>query len=148
LSTESNIKARLQHDLSDARKARDKERTVLFSTTLAEVRNVEIDKGRALTDDELQAVVARAVKQRDDAAEQMRAGGRPELAAKEEREAKVLKEYLPPPLSEVDVRAMVRDVIADGAEAMGAVMGRIMPQLKGRFDGKEANRIVREELGL
>ncbi len=77
----------------------------------------------------------------------MRAGGRPELAEKEEREAHLLEAYLPAPLSEREVRERVRAAIAEGATDIGAVMGRIMPALKGRFDGREANRIVREELG-
>ncbi len=93
-----------------------------------------------------QGVVAKAIKQRRDAAEQMRAGGREELAEGEEAEVEILGDYLPPPLSEDAVRGMIRDAIADGADDMGALMGRIMPALKGRFDGKEANRLVREEL--
>jgi uncharacterized protein YqeY len=90
--------------------------------------------------------IKKAIKQRRDAAEQMRAGGREELAAKEEAEAKVLAGYLPEGLSEDEVRAMIREILAGGATAMGPVMGQLMPRLRGRFDGKEANRLVREEL--
>ena len=77
----------------------------------------------------------------------MRAGGRPELADKEDAEAEILGIYLPPPLTEAEVRAIVRSAIAGGADQMGALMGQIMPQIRGRFDGKEANGILREELG-
>jgi uncharacterized protein YqeY len=80
----------------------------------------------------------------------MRAAGREDLASKEESQAEVLSVYLPEGLSEDEVRALVRQAIADGANQganqMGPLMGRIMPQIRGRFDGKEANRIVREEL--
>ena len=148
MSIDSGIKARLLSDLNTARKSRDRERTLLFSTTLAEVRNAEIDKGAELDEEALSALVARAVKRRRDVAEQMREAGRPELADKEEREAELLSEYLPPQLTEGDVRELVRAAVAAGASGMGPVMGRIMPELRGRFDGKEANRIVREELGL
>jgi uncharacterized protein YqeY len=64
----------------------------------------------------------------------------------EEAQAAVLQGYLPEGLSGDEVRAMVRAAIADGATEMGPLMGRIMPHIRGRFDGKEANRIVREEL--
>ncbi len=140
-----DVKQRLQSDLIAARKARDAPRTTLISMTLSEVKNAEIAKGAALDGDELLQVLATAVKRRREAADQMRAS-RPELAAKEEQEAEWLSVYLPEQLGEDDVRAMVRDAIAGGATAMGAVMGQVMPKLKGRFDGKVANRIVREEL--
>ena len=78
--------------------------------------------------------------------EQMLEAGRPELAEKESEEASILQVYLPPALSESEVHAIVREAIDAGATEMGAVMGRIMPRIRGRFDGKEANRIVREEL--
>lgn len=143
----SELKQRLQDDLKSARKGKDRLRTLVISTTLSEVRNHEIAQGGEADDDDVIEVVARAVKQRREAAEQMRDGGREELAEKEEKEAEILSEYTPPPLSEEEVRAMVREAIAGGADSVGPVMGRIMPRLRGRFDGKEANRIVREELG-
>ena len=67
--------------------------------------------------------------------------------AREEAEAKILRGYLPAAMSEADVRALVREAVAGGADHMGAVMRRIMPRIKGRFDGRDASRIVREELG-
>lgn len=94
----------------------------------------------------VRAVLARGIKQRRDAAEQMRSGGREELARHEEEEAEVLSGFLPPGLSEEEVRAIVRTIVAEGPAEMGPVMGRLMPRIRGRFDGKEANRIVREEL--
>ena len=118
-----------------------------MTTLLAEVRNREIALGDDLDDEGIREVVARAIKQRRDAAEQMRAGGRPELADKESAEAGLLQEYLPPALSEADVRDIVRKVVASGADHMGSVMGQIMPHIRGRFDGKQASRIVQEELG-
>jgi hypothetical protein len=76
----------------------------------------------------------------------MAAGGRPELAEKEDREAELLGAYLPEQLGEDDVRGLVREIVEGGADQMGAVMGQLMPRIRGRFDGKDANRIVREEL--
>jgi uncharacterized protein YqeY len=143
----SSLKSRLQADLVEARKARDKLRTLVLSTTLSELRNLEIDLGREAEDPDTVTVLAKAVKRRKEAAEQMRAGAREELAEREETEAKILAAYLPQSLPEDEVRAMIREILAEGVAELGPIMGRLMPRLKGRFDGKEANRIVREELG-
>lgn len=142
-----SLKSRLQADQISARKSRDKLRTRVLSTVLSELKYKEIDAKDDLDDAGVQAVVSKAIKQRKDAAEQMRGGGRGDLAAGEEAEAELLTAYLPPQLSEDAVREMIRAAVAGGADNMGAVMGRLMPQLKGSFDGKEANRLVREELG-
>ncbi|MSR35949.1 MAG: GatB/YqeY domain-containing protein [Gemmatimonadetes bacterium] len=139
------LKTRLQSDLNVARKSRDKGRTLVLSTTLSELNNLEIETGRDATDTDAVQVFTRAIKRRREAADQMRAT-RPELAEKEEAEAEVLKAYLPEGLSEAEVRALIREAIAGGAAQMPEVMGQVMPKLKGRFDGKEANRLVREEL--
>lgn len=143
----SELKQRLQTDLNAARKDRDKDRTLVLSTALSEVRNKEIDSGGELDDDGVIQVISKAIKQRKDAAEQMRDAGRGELAANEEAQAEILQAYLPEQLTEDEVRAMVREAVAEGADQMGPLMGRLMPEIRGRFDGKEANRIVREELG-
>lgn len=143
----SELSEKLRADLNAARRERDKLRMSVLTMTLSEVHNRQIELGRAVTDEEVQEVVNRAVKRRREAAEQIRAAGRNEMADKEEQEAGVLVSYLPAQLSEAEVRQLVRDAIAAGAGNVGAVMGAIMPKTKGRFDGKEANRIVREELG-
>ena len=140
------LKTRLQDDLNRARKDRDRARTLVLSTTISELKNREIEHGRDASDEDVVAVLTRAIKQRREASEQMRSGGRAELAEKEDAQAAVLQAYLPESMSEAEVRALVREAVAAGADQMGAVMGRIMPRIKGRFDGKEANRIVREEL--
>ena len=140
------LKSRLRSDLTSARKDRDKLRTLVLSTILADVHNREIELGAELTDDQTVKVLSRGIKQRKDAASQMRAAGRDELASEEEAQLTVLSEYLPEGMSEDEVRALVRAAIEDGVDQMGMLMGRIMPQIGGRFDGKEVNRIVREEL--
>jgi len=142
----SELKSRIQNDLNQARKERDKLRTLVLSTALSEIKNREIDGGGAVDDDGVVQVVSKAIKQRRDAAEQFREAGRPELAENEEAQAEVLQAYLPEGLSEDEVRAMVREILDGGATDMGPLMGRLMPRIRGRFDGGEANRIVREEL--
>jgi uncharacterized protein YqeY len=140
------LKKRLQEDLKEARKAREKLRTLVLSTTLSELRNREIEIGGEADDQETVSVIAKAVKRRNEAAEQMRAGGREELAERETREAEILSRYMPEGLSEDEVREIVRSILSKGPRELGPVMGQLMPRIQGRFDGREANRIVREEL--
>lgn len=142
----SDLKNRLQSDLNQARKDRDKLRVLVLSTALSDVRNREIDAGSEVDDDAVLQVLGRGIKQRKDASEQMRGAGRDELADQEDAQAAILSEYLPEAMGEDDVRALVRSIIDSGVTEMGPLMGRLMPELRGRFDGKEANRIVREEL--
>lgn len=142
----SELKSRLQSDLTLARKAREKTRTMVLSTTLSELRNREIEMGREVTDEDVVQLVGKAIKQRKDSAEQMRAGGRPELAEKEEAEVEILQAYLPAQMEPDEVRAVIGEIVAGGANTMGAVMGQLIPRIRGRFDGKEANALVREAL--
>jgi uncharacterized protein YqeY len=144
---EQTLKEKVRADLNDARRAREKLRTTVLTTFLSEIRNREIELGREAGDEDVQALVTTAIKRRREAAEQMRAGGREELAAKEDEEAGLLRGYLPEQLSESDVRTLVRDAVAGGAKDLGSVMKQVMPRAKGRFDGRELNRIVKEELG-
>lgn len=141
-----SLKETIRNELNAARKERDKLRTVLFTSTLSEIKYKEVALGREANDAEVLDVINKAIKQRREASEQMRAGNRLDLAEKEDQEAALLTKYLPAQLSETEVRELVRGAIAGGANNMGAVMGKIMPKLKGAFDGKEANRIVKEEL--
>jgi uncharacterized protein YqeY len=136
----------LRADLTTARKDRDKLRTTTLSTFLSEVKNKEIDLGRGLVDDDVRGLLTTAIKRRREAAEQMRAGSRVELAEKEEQEGALLQAYLPPALGEDEVRGLIRDALSAGATDVGGVMKAVMPHTKGRFDGKELNRLVREAL--
>jgi len=142
-----SLKERIRADMTTARKERDRFRTTLLASTLSEIRNREIEMGREAEDADVIAVIGRAIKQRRESSTQMRDGGRAELADKEDREAGVLGGYLPPQLGEDEVRALVREAVAGGADNIGTVMSAIMPRIKGSFDGREANRIAREELG-
>ncbi len=136
----------LQASLTEARKARDKNRTVVLSTTLAAIKNQRIELQRELTDDDVVAVLRKGVKTCRDSVEQYGQGGREDLAAQEQSEIDVLKTFLPPEVDPEEIRTAVRNAIAGGADAMGAVMGAVMPQFRGRADGKLINQIVREEL--
>jgi len=140
------LKTRLQKELAEARKGRDRTRVLLLSTTLSELRNQEIAEGGELSEEQVLEVLGRAIKRRQEAAEQMRSGGRPELAASEEAEAEILRRYLPPALTPEEIHDLIAGIIAEGVHQPGPVMGRLAPLIRGRFDSREAHRLVREAL--
>ena len=141
-----SLQSRLQADLTTARKAQDKARTLLLGTIIADVRNREIEAKRELTDDDVIEVIRRGIKKRRESVEMYEKGNRADLAGKERDEIAMLEVFLPAQPSSDDIRAAVRAAIAGGAANVGAVMGKVMPQFKGKADGTTINAIVREEL--
>jgi uncharacterized protein len=137
---------RLRAAMNEARKQRDQARTLLLSTILADIKNREIELTRTPTDDETAEVLRRGVKKRRESVEVFEKVGRTEAAAAEAAEIKALEAFLPAAVPPDEIRAAVRAAIAGGATDMGKVMGAVMPQFKGRADGKLVNQIVREEL--
>ena len=138
--------ARLQQDLNAARKAADKTAVVVLGTTIAEVRNREIELDRPVVDDDIVEVIRKAIKRRREAIEIYVSASRDDLVAKERSELQTLERYLPPQVDEAEIRTAVRAAIAGGAANLGAVMGRVVPQFKGRAEGSTINAIAREEL--
>jgi len=132
--------------MNEARKRRDAARTILLSTILADIKNREFELKRPTSDDEVVEVLRRGIKRRHEAAEAYTAGKRPDVADKELGEAKALEAFLPPAVDPAEIRQAARVAIASGANDLGKVMGLVMPQFKGKADGKVINQIVREEL--
>jgi len=143
----SALQSRLQGELTAARKAQDKAATLLLGSTLSEVKNRAIELKRDLTDDDVVEVVRRGIKKRRESIELYDKAGRAELAASERAEVALLEKYLPAQVNPDEIRAAVRAAIAAGANNVGAVMGKVMPQFKGKAEGGTINAIVREELG-
>ena len=137
----------LQSDLNAARKGGDKARTLLLGTIIADVRNREIELRRELTDDDVIDVLRRGIKKRRESIEMYVKGNRADLADKERVEVETLSTYLPASVSDDELRAAVRAAIDGGAKNIGAVMGRVMPQFKGRAEGGAISAIAKEELG-
>ena len=142
----AELLARLQHDLNTARKAQDKGQVTLLGTIISEVKNREIELKRDLTDDDVIEVIRRGIKKRRESIEMYDKGARPDLAATERNEVDALGKYMPAAVSDSDIRAAVRAAIDGGATNVGAVMGKVMSQFKGRAEGGTINAIVREEL--
>jgi hypothetical protein len=152
----SALADRLRSDLTTAMKQRDEVRIATLRMALSAL-SVEQTAGTAaheLSDDEVVAVLTRESKKRREAAEAFAAAGRDESAARERAEQAVLAEYLPAALSADELDALVRAAVAEaaadgagGAAAMGVVMKRLAPQVRGRADGAEVARQVKAALG-
>jgi uncharacterized protein YqeY len=136
----------LQAALTAARKAQQKDRTLVLGTILANLKNREIELKRELTDADAVDVIRRGIKTRRESVEQYTAGNRPDLADKELAQVRILEEFLPPEASPEDIRQAVRAAMASGAADVGKVMAAVMPAFRGRADGKVINQIAREEL--
>ena len=142
----SELLARMQGDLNSARKSQDKAGTLLLSTVLSEVKNKKIELRRDPTDADVIDVIRKSIKRRKESAEMYGKGNRSDLADKETSEAAALEKYLPAQVSDDELRSAVKAAIAGGAKQIGAVMGKVLPQFKGRADGSTINAIAREEL--
>lgn len=138
--------ARLQSDQAAARKAQAKDLVMLLGMVISEVKNREIEIKRDATDEDVVDVIRKAIKKRRESVEMYKQAGRTDLADKEQREVAMLDEYLPADVAPEVIRAAVRAAIDGGAATIGAVMGKVMPQFKGRADGNVINTIVREEI--
>ena len=143
----------IQADLTAAMKARDNERVATLRMVVAAIRNAKVAPGGSgsVSDAETLELLAREAKKRSEAADAYARAGRPELADKELREREVIRSYLPAQLDEAELRAIVAAAIvetgATDAGDLGKVMSAVMPQVKGRADGKAVNALVRERLG-
>ena len=145
------LQDRIETAMRDSMRARDERRTQTLRMAMSAAHNREIELGRSLADEDYLEILGKQVKQRRESIEAFRAGGREAMAANEEAEASILAEFLPEPLSAEELEALVRAAIAEtGASSpadLGNVMGQVMPQTKGRADGKALSDLVRRLLG-
>jgi uncharacterized protein YqeY len=138
--------------ITEAMKAKDAQRLVALRMLKAAFMNREVERGRALDENEARQVVSALVKQRRDSIEQFTKGGRKDLADKETAEIAVLESYLPPAIDAAELEKIVENAIAStgaaSAKDMGKVMKAVMAELAGKTaDGKVVNEIVRRKLG-
>ena len=142
---------KLQEDVKEAMKARDQEKLLALRTLTSDIKKIAIDAGRRdPSDEDCIAAVTKALKQREDSAAQMEAGGRPELAERERAQADWIRAYQPAQLTPEELAEIVKKVIAETGAAskkeMGKVLGALMPLIKGRADGKSAQALVQSLL--
>jgi uncharacterized protein YqeY len=146
-----SLEQKLSSEIGVAMKAKDATRLTALRMLKTALTNKSIEKGRALEAAEEMQVVSSLVKQRRDSIEQFTAGGRGDLAAKEQAEIAVLETYLPPAVSAEEVDHAVANAIAEtgaaGAKDIGKVMKAVMAALSGKtVDGKKVSELVRAKL--
>ena len=137
---------KLMEDMKAAMKAHDMKAVNAVRSVIAKVKDLTVNAGKEITDDAVVSVVAKGVKQREESIAQFETAGRADLAEGEKAELEFLRRYLPAQLSEDEVAATVKAVIAElGATSkkdMGRVMKEVMARVKGQADGKLVSRIV------
>ena len=130
----AELKAQISEAMKDAMRAKDKERLSTIRLILSDIKRIEVDERIELDDARVLQVLDKMVKQRRDSIAQYQAAERPELADKEQQELEVIKTFLPQPLSDEEINAIVDDAIASTGAAsmadMGKVMGVIKPKLQ------------------
>ena len=140
----------LQEDMKTAMRDGDVLRRDTLRMAISAAQMAAKDKRAPLTDQEATDVIAREVKKRRESIEAFDKAGRHDLAAQERSEIEVLAPYLPEQLSEDELRALVAQAVTDSgatsARDMGKVMGLLMPQVKGRADGKQVRGLVNQAL--
>lgn len=145
-----SLSERVDSDIKTAMKKRDDVRLVVLRMLKSELKYKSMDTGRDLSDEDAIAVLSSAAKKRSDAILEYRKGGREDLEKLESKELEILKEYLPEQLSESDLKILVeKAVVETGASSvndLGIVMKTLMPNVRGRADGKTVNNVVRTVL--
>jgi len=142
-----SLKAEIQEAAKAAMKSGDAVTLSTLRLLLSALHNEEIKVRKELSADEIQKTIATLCKQRNEAIELFRKGGREELANKEEAELAVLRRYLPQPLSDAEVAALIRSSIdeagAKGIQDLGKVMKLLMPKVAGRSDGRRVSEMTK-----
>ncbi|MBM1143747.1 GatB/YqeY domain-containing protein [Alcanivorax sp. ZXX171] len=146
----SALKDQLNAAVKDAMRAKDKARLGTLRMATAAIKQVEVDERIELDDARVLALLDKQIKQRKDAARQYRDANRADLAEVEEAEIAVLQEFLPSPLTEAEIDALIDNAIAQtgaaGMQDMGKVMGELKPRLQGRADIGAVSSKVKQRL--
>ncbi|AJC73587.1 aspartyl-tRNA amidotransferase subunit B [Pseudothermotoga hypogea DSM 11164 = NBRC 106472] len=145
-----DLKSRLNQDLKEALKAKDEVKLRTVRMLLTAIKNFEVEKMTLATDEDILQIMSKEIKKRQEAIEMYEKGGRQDLAQAERQEIEVIQSYMPKQLSEEEIKEIAKKVISElnlkGPKDVGVAMKAIMPQVKGRADGKLVNKIVSELL--
>ena len=146
----ATLKPKLQSDMKSSLKGGDKARLSVIRLMLAAINQIEVDERIELDDSRITAVLDRMTKQRRESIEHFSRASRDDLIAIEEYELKIIREYLPEPLSEAEINTLVEQSIqtsdASSIKDMGRVMGLLKPQLQGRADMKKVSQLIKSRL--
>ena len=148
-----SLKQNIYDDLKNAMKTKNELVSLVLRSLISEINAKEIElkkKDEGLMEEEIEQIVVKEIKKRQDAAAQYKSGGREELAKNEEEEMKVLEKYAPEKMSEADLNKLIDDTInsvgAQGIQDVGRVMGAVMKKAGASVDGNVVSRLVREKL--
>jgi uncharacterized protein YqeY len=145
------LRDKLEDDIRESMRSRDQARLDALRFLKAAVQAAEKNDGKPLDDPRMADVASKQVNDRRESIRMFQQGGRTDLVTKESAELKVLEEYLPPQLSQDELEKLIRDVVSEvGATSIkdkGKLMGKLMPQVKGKADGTVVNELVTQILG-
>lgn len=145
------LKDRLTNDLKESMKNKETVRKSVITLIRADIKQYEVDNRVELDDDKILTLIAKQMKQRKDALEEFKKADRTDLIEQTNEEIKVLSFYLPEQLTDDELEEIVKKVVAEvGATSMkdmGVIMGKVMPLVSGRADGKRINAMVKKILG-
>jgi len=145
-----SLNAQIKSDIKDAMRAKEIVKRNTLRNIQAAVKQIEVDERRDVTDTDLEAIMMKYLKQREDAKTQFADAGRDDLVAKEDAEIAIVKAYLPEPMDDAELESVLKEVITSvGAESMkdmGKVMGAAKAAIGSRADGGRINQIVKKLL--
>jgi uncharacterized protein YqeY len=144
------LKERIKNDIKEAMRAKDTARRDTLRNINAAIKQIEVDERRELEDADVERILLKYAKQREDAIEQFRAAGRDDLVAKDEAELALVKSYLPEPMNpeelEEELRAIVEECGAQSMKDMGRVMALARERIGSRADGGAISSVVKKIL--
>ena len=145
-----SLNTQIKNDIKDAMRAKDTVKRDTLRNIQAAVKQIEVDERRDVTDADLETIMMKYLKQREDAKTQFADAGRDDLVAKEDAEIIIIKAYLPEPMDDAELESILKEVIASvGAESMkdmGKVMGAAKSAIGSRADGGRINQTVKKLL--
>lgn len=140
------LKKKVEEDVKLAMKARDQLRLTTIRGLLSEIKREEIDSRTDTTDDRVITIVQREIKKRKDALEFAKNAGRAELVEQNETEISILQSYLGEQLSDSELKSLIADLVQQGNDSLGKIMGALNKDYKGRFDGRLASEMAKSSL--
>jgi len=145
-----SLKEQIKADIKEAMRAKDTVKRNTLRNLSAAIKQIEVDERKELTDSEVEAILAKYAKQREDAKAQFKEAGRDDLVAKEDAELAIVKSYLPEPLEGEELVNAVKEIVtqvgATGMKDMGKIMGAVKTKYGSRADGGKVNKIVKDIL--
>ena len=145
-----SLKEQIKADIKDAMRAKDTAKRDTLRNLSAAIKQIEVDERKDLTDSEVEAILTKYAKQREDALTQFKEAGRDDLVEKEQAELEIVRAYLPEPLTDEELSAMVKEIIvqvgATSMKDMGKIMGAVKSKAGSRADGGKVNKLVKEIL--